>query len=178
MSFKTFRLIADANIFLPNEKLVLFQLASFQNEITKRCNPSPERIAFYTRLSASQVRSIIKKLENKQVIERTHNGWEFQFPQIETAQEIEDDWWPSEIAIDALLEQHPNHDFDMKEAVNDFIEFTNSNGLKIAPERRDSAFIRNISHILSHRKAGRAKIKRDGGTEKPSSILSEFFGRD
>ncbi len=178
MSFKTFRLIAEANIFLPNEKLVLFQMASFQNEQTKRCNPSPERIAFYTRLSAHQVRSILKKLESKQIIERSHHGWTFNFPDEESPDQIPDDWWPSSIAIDALIQANPHHDFDMKEAVNDFIQFCNQNGHSIKRDRLDAAFIRNISHILTYRPKGHAQIAADPPRQKRDSILSGFIGRN
>ena len=176
MSFKTFRLISESNIFLPNEKLVLFQMASFQNEHTKRCNPSPERIAFYTQMSAHQVRSIIKKLEKKKIIERSHHGWAFNFPEFSPPQQIPADWWPSSIAIDALHQANPDHDFEMKEAVDDFIKFCNKNGHNIAADRRDSAFIRNISHLLEYRPKGRTQIRANDERQEDNSVLSGFIG--
>lgn len=178
MSFKTFRFIAETNIFLPNEKLVLFQMASFQNEQTKRCNPSPEKIAFYTQLSAYQVRSILKKLEKKQIIERSQHGWTFNFPDQQSPEQIPDDWWPSSFAIDALIQANPNHHFDMKEAVYDFINFCNQNGHSIRPDRLDAAFVRNISHLLEYRKEGHAQIANDPSRQERDSILSGFIGRE
>ena len=170
MSFKTYRQIAETPSFNPLEKLVLFQLASFQNEHTKRCNPSPERVAFYTNLSAHQVRRIISNLEKNGAIQRSPNGWDFLILS-ETSEHapIPADWWPEQHSIDTLHEIFPHHNFDMEEAVNDFINYCNAN-TRIAPDRYNFQFIRNISSILETRQEGRVQISRQKREQNSHSV--------
>jgi|21_taG_2_1085346.scaffolds.fasta_scaffold51889_2 hypothetical protein len=177
MSFKTYRIIAETPTFNPLEKLVLFQLASFQNEHTKRCNPSAERVAFFTKLSAHQVRRILRNLESNGAIKRSPNGWDFL---IETGNPepalIPSDWWPEQESIDTLHEIFPHHNFDMEEAVHDFINYCNTN-TRIAADRYNFQFVRNISAILETRQEGRVQISRQKREQNTSSVGASIARR-
>ena len=160
MSFKTFKAIAEQTTLMPFQKLVLFQLCSFKNTNTSQCNPSPERIAYYTQLSAHQVRKILKDLLEQNVISRAAIGYEINIDTSHSGLNIvPNNWWPENESVDALLESYPHHNFDMEEAVSDFISFCHEQSIGLAPERIDSAFVKNISQILDHRKEGRVQIK-------------------
>lgn len=176
MSFKTFRLIAETSSFNPLEKLVLFQLASFQNEHTKRCNPSPERVAVFTKLTAPQVRKILRNLENNGAIKRSPNGWDFLIESNDAPALIPVDWWPDQQSIQTLQEIFPHHDFDMEEAVNDFINYCNAN-TRIAPDRYNLAFLRNISSILENRQEGRVQISRQKREQDTHSVGASIARR-
>ncbi len=174
MAFNSFRLIAETHGLLPNEKLVLFQLASFENSVTGQCNPSIERIAYYTGLAADQTRRLIKSLINKGYISNGDLGYVFNFQAAHQYDLIPSDYWPSPFAIEAIQESFPRHHFDTQEAVNDFINFVQSNDIRVQPERFDFAFIRNISAILSQRPEGNVKISGKKSHEE-ASAASSFF---
>ncbi|MGB1178493.1 MAG: helix-turn-helix domain-containing protein [Lentibacter algarum] len=177
MSFKTYRQIAETPSFNPLEKLVMFQLASFQNEHTKRCNPSPERIAHFTKLSAHQVRRILRNLENNGAIKRSPNGWDFFIATDDHEPAlIPSDWWPDERSIETLQDLFPHHNFDMEEAVNDFIDYCNANA-RIAPHRYNFAFLRNISSILENRQEGRVQISRQKREQDTHSVGASIARR-
>jgi|TARA_R110000764_G_scaffold191080_2_gene276291 hypothetical protein len=174
LSFKSFKLVAETHGFLPNEKLVLMQLASFQNTETKQCNPSFERLAYYTGLSSDQTRRVVKILLKKNAIAKSAHGYSFNFPELSETQLVPIEWWPDDFAVEAITESFPKHHFDTKEAVNDFIKFCNDQGIFLAPERLNHSFIRNISSILSKRREGAVKIGSSGQNEQ-SSAISSFF---
>lgn len=174
MSFKSFKLVAETHGFLPNEKLVLMQLASFQNSETGQCNPSFERLSYYTGLSSDQTRRVVKILLKKNAIKKDPNGYSFNFPELSETQLVPTDWWPDDFAIEAITESFPKHHFDTKEAVSDFIKFCNNQGIFLAPQRLNHSFIRNISSILTTRKEGTVKIGGSRQNEQ-SSAISSFF---
>lgn len=160
---------------LPFQKLVLFQLSSFKNTTTGQCNPSPERIAYHTNLSSHQVRKILRDLIEQNVISRSAIGYKINISVSHSEPNlVPKDWWPESESIDALIQSYPNHDFDMEEAVSDFIKFCHEQQIGLATERINRAFVRNISQILDRRKEGRVQI-RPTSQNSERDFISSFL---
>lgn len=177
MSFTMFKILAEKSDLEPFQKLILFQLCSFKNTQTGQCNPSPERIAYHTKLSTYQVRKILKVLQEQNVISRTAIGYEINIGASSKGLNlVPKDWWPENESIDALVQSYPQHHFDMEEAVNDFINFCSEQEIYLAPDRINRAFVKNISQILDNRKAGRVQIKPSSRKSK-TSFISNFLNQ-
>ena len=174
MSFKALKYVSQLIGLTPNQKLAMFQLASMQNEQSSFCNPSPEHVAYTTGMSASQVRINLNQLVVLNLLERSPKGWSFPNNLTTKGDKIPINWWPSERALETLTECYPNHNFSMEEAVNEFIDFCHDKEITHAADRIDSAFVRNISQILDHRKSGAVQIARSK-EDSPRSSACAFF---
>lgn len=175
MSFKMFRIINSLSVFTPMQKLVLYELAAYQNDKTGICNPSVERIAYQTNMSATQVRRIQRQLISENIIERSPKGWKFNLKNVaEIFEPIPLDWFPSNETLQILTETYPQHFFDTEEAVYDFINFVNERKIFIHPNTRDASFITNISAILERRPAGHVKIGYQKNDQR-QSLFSTLF---
>ena len=175
MSFQMFKIINELNCFTPLQKLVLYELAAFQNDVTGICNPSPERIALSCKMTAPQVRRVQEQLIKTKIIERSHKGWQFNLKLPDkNFVSIPLDWFPSSEALQILTETYPHHHFDSEEAAYDFIKFVNGREISIEPAARDASFISNISAILERRPAGNVKIGYQKNDQR-QSLFSTLF---
>jgi hypothetical protein len=175
MSFQMFKIINELNCFTPLQKLVLYELAAFQNDVTGVCNPSPERIALSCKMTAPQVRRVQEQLIKTKIIERSHKGWQFNLKLPDkTFVSIPLDWFPSSEALQILTETYPHHHFDSEEAAHDFIKFVNGREISIEPNARDASFITNISAILERRPTGNVKIGYQKNDQR-QSLFSTLF---
>lgn len=176
MSNRAINYVADLTGMMPNEKLVLFQLAAAHNGRTGQCNPSPSRIARLTGLPLYQVNRILTGLTNSGVIRRIAHHFEFNLPANDNHQPVPADYWPSEAAINALITDFPQHDFSLQEAVNDFIQYAHRTNLTCDPFDLDRTFVANISGILNARRPGQVAINRDAERERSASVGALLSG--
>ena len=160
----------------PTEKLVLWELAAFQNAETGQCNPSVTTLSKRTGLLPPNIKTAIQSLTRKGLIARCDTGWIFPTLSEPSPEVVPDDFWPSSEAIQQLVETYPNHHFNMEDAVRDFIAFCQRRGTKIAPENLDAAFVANISHLLNHRTTGTVEIGRSDRRNEAASVGS-FLAR-
>ena len=175
MSFQMFKIINELNCFTPLQKLVLYELAAFKNDVTGVCNPSAERIALSCKMTAPQVRRVLDQLIKNKIIERSPIGWQFNLKLPDkNFVSIPHDWFPSSEALQILTETYPHHYFDSEEAAHDFIKFVNGREISIEPAARDASFIANISAILERRPAGHVKIGYQKNDQR-QSLFSTLF---
>jgi hypothetical protein len=91
--------------------------------------------------------------------------------------QLPDDWWPTSTTIKRLVEAHPQHDFDMKEAVSDFIAYTRRAKVWVDPQNRNRAFANNITKLLARRGPGKVTFGRGAGAAGTSSLRAAFTQR-
>jgi hypothetical protein len=176
MSSKAVRYVASLEGLTPNEKLVFLHLAAAHNERSGQCNPSPARLARQTGLPVYQVNRMINLLGEKNYLTYAGGRFVLHLPANQNCSPIPADFWPSDDAIQILIERYPNHHFDLSEAVHDFIEFNNAAGNAFPASQLDRAFIANISAILDTRPTGQVAICRRAQRDTRAGIGSLLAG--
>jgi len=162
----------------PFEKLVLWDLAAFRNDSSGQCNPSVETLSRRTGLPPETVRATLKTLTKQGLVARTPETWIFpQFVHSEPAP-VPDDYFPSQATIYDLSATYPQYDFDLREAVDDFISFCQRTNRSIPPEHLDDAFVRNLSLRLRGCRPGKVSFSTEARRGEAGSVLSLLSGRD
>lgn len=176
MSFNAFRYVSSLTALSPNHKLVMFQLASFHNDDTGQCNPSPQKLAEFTGMTPQQVRTLVHDLAHRNLIRFEGRNIEFAgLEDVANGQPLPEGWRPSERAMEHLRREFPDHQFDMEDAINDFAAYARRTGRRFADF--DDAFCRSIAAILRRREPGQVQIGGGGAGEAPHSVRSVLSGR-
>ena len=168
MSYKALSKAANQTGLRPLEKLLLIQLAHSHHGKTGDCTPSIARLTITTGMNREQVMRLIRSLEDRGYISALPEeiGFILNFLDDDMIR-VPENWWPSDEAIQSLVDAYPNHNFIPSEAVHDFIRFARETERTYAPGDLDNAFVRNISAFLDRKPAGRVEfaISRDAGAQ-------------
>jgi len=179
MSLRAIRTIANLTGLDPRAKLTLFQIADAHMDSLGTATTNVHGLARLTGLTPSEISQATIRLRDQGIIRFTNPGFQIASLMAPADGElVPKDYWPATDAISALSEAYPQHDFEMKEAVHDFITFTRQRQIKLAPDRIDGAFVRNISHLLSLRQPGPTTFQTSADRKREKSVGAFLSARD
>lgn len=176
MSARALLYVSTLRGLTAHQRLVAYELAAFHNESTGQCNVTPDKLAQRTKLSGAQVARHLNELAQKSIIDRAGRNWLWPDLKPTEADLVPENWWPSEETIQAIHEDYPQHHFEIGEFVDDFIQFTRKNQIRIPQSRIDRAFARNISTLLDLRRPGTVSLSSEAGRGKETSVF-DFLSR-
>jgi hypothetical protein len=168
MSLCAISTVADQTGLTPVQKLIAYQLAAMHNHRSGQCNPSPATVATLTGLTALQVKQGVHDLEGLGIVVMRCGN--FLFPRTEAAapRPVPANFWPSENAMRTLVTLYPQHDFNMEDAVHEFVTYFTRTGRFVADV--DRAFVRNIGQLLARRQPGQVTFASSEIGEQTGSV--------